>query len=452
MTVSRMKHLYHPSALDPATPAPSWWRDSVSAPPAEYAPLQGDVETEVAIIGGGYTGLSAAYHLAKDHGIKAVVLERATPGWGASGRNGGFCCMGGSKLGWKKIITTYGLEEARAFYQAQADSVGLVASLLEAEAIDADRTATGDVALAHRESMVAELATDAKFMANAFGAKHSLLDRDGLKARGLAGPHFHGGVAGEVGFGLNPFKYVTGLARAAAARGATVTSQSPVTGWQRETYGHRLTTPQGSVRAAKVLIATNGYTPEDLHPQFGGRLLPALSSIVVTRPLTEAERAEAGWTSTAPSYDLLNLLHYFRLLPDGRFMFGGRGGVSAEPGALARQSARIEAAFRRYYPAWRNVEITHRWSGFVCLAADLVPHVGGWADEPGTYFALAYHGNGVALGTWSGRAVARLIGAGEAMAPEMLRRPPPRFPLPFLRPLYLRGAYVKFGIEDAFGR
>ena len=159
-----------------------------------------------------------------------------------------------------------------------------------------------------------------------------------------------------------------------------------------------------------------------------------------------------GWTSTAPSYDLLNLLHYFRLLPDGRFMFGGRGGVSAEPGALARQSARIEAAFRRYYPAWRNVEITHRWSGFVCLAADLVPHVGGWADEPGTYFALAYHGNGVALGTWSGRAVARLIGAGEAMAPEMLRRPPPRFPLPFLRPLYLRGAYVKFGIEDAFGR
>ncbi|MDQ7248759.1 NAD(P)/FAD-dependent oxidoreductase [Dongia sedimenti] len=447
-----MKHLYHPTALDPRTPAPSWWRDSVGAPPAEYAPLQGDVETEVAIIGGGYTGLSAAYHLAKEHGIKAVVLERATPGWGASGRNGGFCCMGGSKLGWKKIITTYGLEEARAFYHAQAESVGLVAGLLEAEGIDADRTESGDVALAHRESMVAELATDAKFMANAFGARHSLLDRDDLKARGLAGPHFHGGVAGEVGFGLNPFKYVTGLARAAAARGATLTSWSPVTAWRREAYGHRLTTPQGSVRAAKVLIATNGYTPEDLHPQFGGRLLPALSSIVVTRSLTEAERAEAGWTSTAPSYDLLNLLHYFRLLPDGRFMFGGRGGVSAEPGALARQSARIEAAFRRYYPAWRDVEITHRWSGFVCLAADLVPHVGAWADEPGIYFAMAYHGNGVALGTWSGRAIARLIGSGETPAPKLMRTPPPRFPLPFLRPLYLRGAYVKFGLEDAFGR
>jgi glycine/D-amino acid oxidase-like deaminating enzyme len=447
-----MKHLYHQSALDPSAPVPSWWRDSVATPPAEVAPLQGEVEADVAIIGGGYTGLSAAYHLAKDFGIKAVVLERAYPGWGASGRNGGFCCMGGSKLGWKKIITTYGLEDARAFYQAQMDSVGLVADLLAAEGIDADRTGTGDVALAHRESMVADLATDAKFMANAFGARHTMLDRDGLKAQGLAGPHFHGGVAGEVGFGLNPFKYVTGLARAAASRGAILTAQSPVTGWKRETYGHRLTTPQGSVRAAKVLIATNGYTPEDLHPEFGGRLLPALSSIVVTRPITEAERAAAGWTSTAPSYDLLNLLHYFRLLPDGRFMFGGRGGVSAEPGALARQSARIEAAFRRYYPAWASVEITHRWSGFVCLAMDLVPHVGTWEDEPGTYYAMAYHGNGVALGTWSGRAIARQIGTGEAQTPKMLRRPPPRFPLAFLRPLYLRGAYVKFGLEDAFGR
>src|SRR3954463_12602546 len=131
-----MKQLYHPSPLDVAAPIASWWGAALP-PTVEHPPLEGDIEIDVAIIGGGYTGLSAAYHLAKDHGIKAVVLERATPGWGASGRNGGFCCMGGSKLGWKKIITTYGLEDARAFYQAQADSVGLVAGLLETEGIDA---------------------------------------------------------------------------------------------------------------------------------------------------------------------------------------------------------------------------------------------------------------------------------------------------------------------------
>jgi glycine/D-amino acid oxidase-like deaminating enzyme len=260
-----MKHLYHPSALDTAAPVPSWWRESVAAPPAEYAPLEGDVETDVAVIGGGFTGLSAAYHLAREHGIRAVVLERAYPGWGASGRNGGFCCMGGSKLSWKKTITTYGLDQARAFHQAQAESVQMVGDLLDAEKIDADRTGTGEIALAHRKSMLAAMATEAKFMANAFGAPSRTLDREALAAEGIAGPHFHGGVANPVGFGLNPFKYVTGLAAAAARQGVRIAAHSPVTGWTRETYGHRLATPKGSVRADKVLIATNGYTPEDLH-------------------------------------------------------------------------------------------------------------------------------------------------------------------------------------------
>src|SRR5262249_43804399 len=155
-----MKHLYHPSAVDPATPAASWWRDSLTAPAPEYSVLQGDIEAEVAIIGGGFTGLSAAYHLAKEYGIRAVVLERAHPGWGASGRNGGFCCMGSSKLGWKQTITKYGLEDARAFHRAQTESVELVGELLRAENIDADRTGEGEIALAHRPKTIAEMQTE----------------------------------------------------------------------------------------------------------------------------------------------------------------------------------------------------------------------------------------------------------------------------------------------------
>src|SRR5262249_5168009 len=144
-------------------------------------------------------------------------------------------CMGGTKLSWKKIITTYGLEDARAFHRAQGDAIALVGDLLQGEAIDADRSGEGDIALAHRPSMLAELATEAKFMANAFGSEAKLLSRDELVARGLAGPHFHGGIWTPVGFGLNPWKYVNGLARATAARGVRICAESPVTGWHRET-------------------------------------------------------------------------------------------------------------------------------------------------------------------------------------------------------------------------
>ena len=97
---------------------------------------------------------------------------------------------------------------------------------------------------------------------------------------------------------------------------------------------------------------------------------------------------------------------------------------------------------------WKDVEISHRWSGLLCLAQDLVPHVGAWDEHPGTYFALCYHGNGVAMGTWSGRAAARVIAGSVDERPHFIRQAPPKFPLPFLRPLYLRAAYVTYGIKD----
>ncbi|MBL8711239.1 MAG: FAD-binding oxidoreductase [Rhodospirillaceae bacterium] len=443
-----MKHLYHPTALDPATPVPSWWRDTRTDAP-DYPALDGDVESEVAIIGGGYTGLSAAYHLARDHGIEAVVLERAYPGWGGSGRNGGFCCMGSSKMPWHRMVGKFGLAETQRFWRSQKDSVELVAEIATREELDIDRTGTGEISLAHKPSLVDGLKEEAAYMARTFGARETFVPKEELVAQGLNSPGLHAGVANPVGFGLNPWKYVTGLAAATAKAGARIFGNTEVIHWSRERAKHVLTTPRGRVRAAKVLIATAGYTGEDLHPDYAGRILPALSSIVVTRPMSQAELDAQGWTSTTPVYDIRYLLHYFRLLPDGRMMFGGRGGLSAEPALLRRQQDNIEAAFRAYYPAWREVEITYRWSGLLCLAQDLVPHVGAWDDQPGIYFAMCYHGNGVAMGTWSGRAAARAMTGGIDERPDFIRRPPPKFPLPFLRPLYLRGAYIGYGLRDS---
>jgi glycine/D-amino acid oxidase-like deaminating enzyme len=328
------------------------------------------------------------------------------------------------------------------------DSIDLVGDLLKREDIDADRSGNGEISLAHKPGITNDFAAEVDFMAREFGANWSVLSQAELEARGMKGDGFYGAIHNPIGFGLNPMKYVTGLAAVASRAGAKIAAQSPVEEWRREGSKHRLVTPKGSLLADRVLIATNGYTPEDLHPDFGGRLLPALSSVVATRPMTRDELAAQGWTSTDMAYDLRNLLHYFRLLPDGRMVFGGRGGLSAEPGALAHQSGRIEAAFRAYFPAWRGVEITHRWSGLVCLAMDVIPHVGTWESEPGVYFALAYHGNGVGMASWAGRAIANVIAGGKDARPNLMRRLPPRFPFPPLRPLYLRGAYIQYGFKD----
>lgn len=444
-----MEHLYHALALDPEREVPSWWQASAPTLEAAAAPLEGDHDCEVAIIGGGYTGLSAALHLARDHHVQARVLERASIGWGASGRNGGFVCVGASKLSYPQMQRLYGEPAMQGFFRCQREAVETVAGLLREESIDAEATGEGEFMLAHLPGRCARLRAEADYLRRTFGIRTQYLERGQLGERGVASPAFHGALWWEVGFALHPLRYVRGLARAAAARGARLHPHSPVTAWRREGGRHRLVTPAGSVRAERVVIATNGYTPEDLHPQFGGRVLPALSSICVTRPLSAEEIAAQGWTTTTPAVDSRRLLHYFRLLPDGRFLFGGRGGTDAAPEALARQQGRVEAAFRSLFPAWKEVPVTHRWSGFVCLARDLLPHVGPWHEQPGVYVALAYHGNGVATATWSGRALARLIAGQPVELPPMLSAPPPRYPLPGLRVGYLKAAYVWYGLRDA---
>ena len=263
-------------------------------------------------------------------------------------------------------------------------------------------------------------------------------------------------VAGLVvlglGVGLHPLKYLRGLARAAIDAGVTVHGHSPVTAIRREGADFLLVTPAGRLRARKVIVATNGYSEDDRLPQLAGRLLPALSSIIVTRPLSPAEREAQGWTSTVMCADSRRLLHYFRLLPDGRFLWGGRGGVSGSPAAAEASRARLRRSFEHHFPAWRHVETEFFWRGLVCLTKPLVPFVGK-LEEEGLYASLAYHGNGVSFTAWAGRAVAAQVAGvqGAEALPAVLRAPLPRFPLPFLRKVYLTGAYAVYGLQDAGG-
>lgn len=448
-----MTALYHPSLYDTSRFPESYW--AASAGPwdsSRYAALDGDAEAEIAIIGGGYTGLSAAYHLAKTHGIAARVLEAAPIGWGASGRNGGFCCLGSAWLSLEAMTRRFGEAETARFVRATREAVELVRDLTTEEGIAVDAQGAGTITVAHLPSRLRHLEGEAEAITRLGGGPTAMWSKEELAARGYRSPEAFGAMHQSVGFGLHPLKYCRGLADAARRRGAAIHGESPVTAWERDGPRHLLITPRGRVRARRVIIATNGFTRDELYAALDGCLLPALSNIVVTRPLSPAEIEAQGVSTDMPTSDTRGLLFYVRLLPDRRFMFGARGGLSASPESASRQRAYLEHRLGEMYPAWKGVETTHFWRGPVCLSAAFTPHIAALDEAGSVTCALAYHGSGVAMSGWAGRAVAALsIGAAAAAEaiPAPLAQRPRRWPLASQRLLWLRLAYLGFRLKDA---
>jgi glycine/D-amino acid oxidase-like deaminating enzyme len=443
-----MTRLYHPAAFDPTRDVDSHWR-ATAKPLSFTAPeLVGDQRAEIAVIGAGFTGLWAAKRLAERHGQEVAVIDAGQPAWGASGRNGGFCCMGSSKLGIPEMFKRYGEAETLAFMRLQQSAIEEVAAFLDERGEEADRHSDGELALAHKQSRVEELKEERDFLKRHCDIDSRFLSREELRQAGAHGPEFHAGLHIKSGFGLHPLKYARSLAEAAKESGVTFYGDSEVTQWRADAGRHRLITAKGSLSARKVILATNGYSREDIPGWLAGKLLPALSSIIVTRPLSDEEQRAQGWTTDLMSFDTRKLLHYFRKLPDGRFLFGGRGGLDASPEGLARREEILRGDFDRMFPEWRGVETERFWSGFVCLTYDLVPYVLPIDGLENAWTGLAFHGNGVAMTGVAGRALADMAMGEDPGLPAVLRGPARRFPLPFLRKTYLRGAYVGYGIKD----
>jgi len=441
-----MRRIYADFAYSEAPRAGCWWDETCAAP--DRAAQEGEERADVVIIGGGFTGLNAALHLAQA-GVGATVLEAERVSFGASGRNGGFCCLGGGMLDDATLDRKFGREERLAWRQTEKAAIGQVEDFITTRDVDVDRHSQGETQLAHRPRDFDEMRGKLDYYAENYGVTARLTEKTDLAAEGLnAG--FEGAITVPIGFGLNPRKYVTALAQAAEEAGATVYHNSLALNVTRRDGAFDVTTPKGRIRAERVIIATNGYSSEDLPPWLAARYMPTQSSVIVTRPMTEAELSAQGWTSRQACYDSRHLLHYFRLMPDNRMLFGVRGGLMSNPNSERRALRRARADFEAMFPAWRNVETPHGWSGMVCIARNRMPFVGEVPDQPGMFAGLCYHGNGVAMASYSGALLADLVRGKtpERPYPAPMRAPLARFELGRFRRAVMPFAYAGFALSD----
>jgi glycine/D-amino acid oxidase-like deaminating enzyme len=376
------------------------WTESVEPIRLPAYPLP--TYTDVAVIGGGYTGLSAARTLAQ-RGIDVTVLEQHTMGWGASGRNGGFI-LPGYKPEMAELYQRLGDERAGRMFRLTLDAIGFLEQIIAEEEIACDFVRCGAVTLAAKRSHIKPLEESGRFLRDRLGYATELLSANEL-AREIGSSRYHGGLVDPGGRSLHPTKYVGGLALAASRAGARLLEYTGVTGLHRVSSGFEIATSKGVLRAREVLAATNGYTPAAL-PALRRRVIPIGSYQIATERLPLDLARQLVPTGRVFS-DTKHLLYYFRLSPDRRMVFGGRAQFT--PTGLRRSAAILEAGMREVFPQLSGKRVEFAWSGKVAYPLDHLPHAGRLG---GVHYAMGYCGHGVALATYLGHRMAEVLAGG----------------------------------------
>jgi glycine/D-amino acid oxidase-like deaminating enzyme len=394
--------------------APFWW-DTMTMPDA-HAGVWAE-RVDVAVIGAGITGLTAARALA-GRGARVAVLEAETLGWGASTRNAGMT-LTGLKLGAATLRARYGRDLARRMFAASTAAIDSVERLIVDEGIACDFVRSGHLEVACKPGHYRDFERAAEVMAREFGHTVRLVPRADLRAE-IGSDLYHGGLVDAASAGLNPGRYVAGLARAAQRAGVVLYDEARVESIERAPGGFRLATRRGPLTAGLVFVATSGYTGRAT-PGLQRKIVPIGSYIIVTEPLS-ADLARAVSPRNRMIFDSKNFLYYFRLTPDRRMLFGGRAAFLPETPDTVRESADLlRRGLLQVYPQLKEIQIDYVWGGTLDFAFDLMPHAG---QMDGLYYALGYAGHGVALATLLGLRMA------EAMSGQAVDNPFADIPFP----------------------
>ncbi|GHH75531.1 NAD(P)/FAD-dependent oxidoreductase [Promicromonospora soli] len=415
----------------------SYWLDSAPEGSPERSTTTVEGRTDVAVIGGGLTGVVAALHLAR-RGAKVHLFEQHTVGFGASGRNGGMATTGMS-IGIRDAVAKMGFDKAAPLYRAYGQAIDLIEKLVTEEGIDCDFTRPGKLILASKAAHYQGFEKTAELLNTRLDAETQLVPKDELH-REIGSDAFHGAMVDSRSAGLHVGKYIRGLGVAAERAGVTIHERAPVLKLTKLGSGHDLETPRGRIQADQVLLATGAYTrrPFRWH-QF--RIAPVGSFIIATEPL-DASVCDDLLPRRRVASDSKNLLNYFRITPDNRLLFGGRARFAmSSPQSDEKSGKLLRDAMVHTFPQLSDARIDYCWGGLVDMSIDRLVHAG---ERDGVYYSMGYAGHGVQMATYMGRQMAEhMSGVPEAniWRDFEFRRIPGHFGPPWFLPV--AGAYYK---------
>ena len=365
--------------------------------------LDEDISADVCVIGGGYTGISAALHLA-EAGFDVILLEGERIGWGASGRNGGQICTAYNKS-MVEIEALVGDDDARVFWDIDLEAKKLIRDRVKNHNIDCDLH-WGYLHTASKPGHMDGLYDTANEWARYGYTDTEILDRSGLQER-LGSEAYHGALWEKDGGHLHPLNYALGLARAAKDAGVRIFENTRAIDIGQRHNGNgqksRIATPAGTVTASFIIAAGNGYLG-NLIPHLHHRVMPVKSFILATEPLG-AERATALIRDNDAVTDTNNICNYIRLSADGRLLFGGRANYTGmEPRDLFPY---MRPRMLEIFPQLAEARLDFCWGGTLAITLDRMPHVGKIGNS--LFFAHGYSGHGVALSGIAGKLIAEAV-------------------------------------------
>lgn len=380
----------------------SLW-NAIAPPAPKLERLQQNLQVDCVIIGAGFTGLNAAWHLMK-RGLQVCLLEAYEPGWGASGRNGGMAVLR-YKHGWSTLAQKFGNETTLLLYGLVQEAVNNIEANVQELGLDGGFKRYGHLTAAHTSSDFRGLQNDIDWLAATAGDRTPRLLSQSQVMSAIGTSVYKGGYLDSRAAGINPLGYARELAAALVARGLPMYGSTPALKVEQSEKGYRVHTEGGTVTADRMVVATNAYTSMHQMPgDLARRIVPATSSVIATQALPDDVYA-----TILPGEELVtdtrHLVNYFRRVPGNRILFGGRGSMSGRENEQIYNG--LLKQLRATFPALGDVPIEFRWSGQVAVTLDDFPHVGNWASQG--HFAMGYGGRGVALTHVLGRALADMV-------------------------------------------